>query len=132
MKILFTILLSLLVFFQSVGINISDIFMVIDLVEHAKFHAEEHGDDFFTFFEKHYGTLKAEHQKEHQEERSQHENLPFQHSNITPPLSEVDLADTGISLKRTLFSSTATHQFYYKDLYSFLERESIFQPPKFA
>ena len=59
MKTLFAISLSLLVFFQSVGIGISDVFMLTDLVEHAKFHSEEYGDDFFAFFDKHYGALKT-------------------------------------------------------------------------
>ena len=103
-----------------------------DLVEHAKYHSEEFGDDFFTFFEKHYGDLKAEHQKNHQEEKSQHEKLPFQHNNCNHLVAEVVIPNYQLPLEKKVVSYTATPHFYYQDLYSYLERVSIFQPPKIA
>ena len=132
MKILVAISLSFLVFFQSVGLGISDIFMLTDLVEHANFHSEEYGDDFFTFFEKHYGDLKAEHQKIHQDEKSQHDKLPFQHNNCNHLLAEVIVIDYEFPLEKPAISSTSIPHFFYQDLYSYLERTSIFQPPQFA
>lgn len=132
MKTLFAISLSLLVFFQSVGFGISDVFMLTDLVEHAKFHSEEHGDNFFVFFEKHYGALKAEHQKNHQEEKSQHDRLPFQHNNCNHLLTEVIVIGYEFPLKKSIVSTTVKHHFYYQDLYFFLEKSTIFQPPKIA
>lgn len=132
MRTLVTISLSFLVFFQSVGIGVSDVFLLTDLVEHAKYHYEEYGDDAFAFFEKHYGVLKDEHQKIHQEEKSQHENLPFQHVNCNHLLAEVVVFGYEFSLKKSVVSYAASPHFYYQDLYSFIERASIFQPPKTA
>lgn len=110
----------------------SDIFMMTDLVEHAKYHSEEYGDNFFTFFEKHYGDLKTEHQKSNKEERSQHEKLPFQHNSCNHLLAEVVVIDYVFPLEKTVVSYTADPHFYYQNLYSFLERVSIFQPPQIA
>ncbi|QAA81111.1 hypothetical protein EI546_04925 [Aequorivita sp. H23M31] len=132
MKTIVAIALSFLVFFQSVGIGLSDMFMMKDLVEHAKYHSEEFGDDLFTFFEKHYGELKAEHQKNHQEEKSQHEKLPFQHNNCNHLVAEVVIPTYELPHGKTLVSYTANPHFFYQNLYSYLERVSIFQPPKIA
>lgn len=132
MKTIVAISLSFLVFFQSVGIGVSDIFMLKDLVEHAKFHSDEHGDDFVTFFEKHYGDLKAEHQENHKEEKSQHERLPFQHNSCNHLLVEVIVIGYEFPLEKSVVSYPAIPHFYYQNLYSFLERASIFQPPKIS
>lgn len=132
MKAVLVISLSLLVFFQSVGIGVSDLFMLSELIEHAKYHSEEYGDDFFTFFEKHYGDLKLEHQKTNTEERAQHEKLPFQHNNVNHLLSEVVVPFYQLSLKKSVSLYDSKKLFYYKDLYSFLQKGSIFQPPQFA
>lgn len=132
MKTIVAISLSLLVFVQSLGFSISDIFMINDLVEHAKYHSEEFGDDFFTFFEKHYGDLKTEHQKTHKDEKSQHEKLPFQHNHCNHLLAEVIVIGYEFPLGKSIVYYTADPHFYYKNLYSFLERASIFQPPKIA
>lgn len=132
MKILIAISLSFLVFFQSVGIGISDVFMLTDLVEHAKFHSDEYGDDFLTFFEKHYGALKAEHDKSHQEENNDHDKLPFQHNNCNHLLTEVIVIGYEFPLKKTEILYSQEHHFYYSDFYSFLNRSNIFQPPRMA
>ncbi|HLS12870.1 MAG TPA: hypothetical protein VK050_11970 [Flavobacteriaceae bacterium] len=132
MKALVAISLSFLVFFQSVGMDVSDIFMLTDLVEHAKFHSEVHGDDFFTFLDKHYGTLKAEHEKTAQDESQKHEKLPFQHKNCQHLLTEVAVINNTFSFKKSEVYYPTKHHFYYKDLYSFLEKVSIFQPPRTA
>ncbi len=131
MKTIVAISLSFLVFFQSVGVSIADVFMISELVEHAQYHSEEFGDDLFTFFQKHYGELKAEHQKSHKEERSQHEKLPFQHNNCNH-LLEVVVIGYEFPLEKSMVSYTVNPHFYYQDLYSFLERASIFQPPQIA
>lgn len=132
MKTIITLSLSFLVFFQGVGLGVSDVFMLTGFVEHAKFHSEEYGDDFFIFIEKHYGALKTEHHKTHQKEKSQHEKLPFQHNSFNHNLSEIVLINYEFALNRAISSFTTKHHFYYQDLYSFLERASIFQPPKIA
>lgn len=130
MKILVTISLSFLVFFQSVAMDISDVFMLTDLVEHAKFHSEKYGDDFFTFIEKHYGALKSEHQESAQEENHKHDKLPFQHNNCNHLLTEVILINYNFNFEKTETYYPSKHHFFYKNLYSFLERNTIFQPPK--
>jgi len=132
MKTLIAISLSFLVFFQSVGIGMADVFMLNDLVEHAKYHSEEYGDNFLTFFEKHYGSLKAEHQQNQQEENHDHDKLPFQHNNCNHLLTEVVLMDYEFPLKKSEISYPQEHHFYYQDFYSFLNRSNIFQPPKTA
>ena len=106
--------------------------MLKDLVEHAQFHSDEYGDDFLVFFEKHYGELKTEHQKSHQEEKSQHEKLPFQHNSCNHLLVEVIVIGYEFPLEKSVVSYPANLHFYYQDLYFFLERASIFQPPKIA
>lgn len=132
MKTIVAISLSFLVFFQSVGIGMADIFTLNKLVEHAQYHSEEFGDDLFTFFQKHYGELKAEHQQNHKEEKSQHEKLPFQHNNCNHLLAGAVVIGYEFTLEKTVVSYTVNPHFYYQDLYSFLERASIFQPPKIA
>lgn len=109
----------------------SDIFMLNDLVEHAHYHSEKYGDDFFTFFEKHYGALKTEHDNSTQED-SRHENLPFQHNNCHHLIAEVIIVEYEFYLKKSQVSYDTNPHFYYQDLYSFLERTSIFQPPQTA
>lgn len=110
----------------------SDVFMLSDLVEHAQYHSEEYGDDFFTFMEKHYGELRAEHQNTHSGEKSPHEKLPFQHNSCNHLVAEVIVMGYEFSLEKSVVSYNANPHFYYQDLYSFLERASIFQPPKIA
>lgn|SRR5690625_2408003 len=132
MKVLIAISLSFLVFFQSVGMDMSDIFMLTDFIEHAKFHSVEHGDDFFTFLDKHYGSLKAAHEEAHQEEKSEHEKLPFQNKTNINIISEVIVEDYEFPLIKSMIYHLIKHHFYYQNHYNFLDRDSIFQPPRFA
>lgn len=132
MKSFVAISLSILVFFQSLGFGITDVLLLNNLVEHAQYHSEEFGDDFYTFFEKHYGDLKAEHQKTQQEEKSQHEKLPFQHNHCNHLLADVIFTGFEFPLQKSIVCNTVDPHFFYQDLYSFLERAYIFQPPKIA
>ena len=77
---LFSIFFSFLMLFQSVNINVCDISQIDEFIEHAQFHKEKYGDNFFVFISKHYGNLSVEHSKKHQEEKKEHENLPFNHN----------------------------------------------------
>lgn len=132
MKTIISISLSFLIFFQSVGIGMSDVFMLNDLIEHAKYHSETYGDDFFTFLEKHYGTLKAEHEKNKQEENHDHKKLPFQHNNCNHLLIEIVLVFYEFPIKKSEISYPQKHHSYYQDFYSFLNNSNIFQPPQIA
>ncbi|SRX72937.1 hypothetical protein [Aequorivita antarctica] len=132
MKIIIAISLSFLVFFQSVGLGMTDIFLFGRFVEHAEYHSENYGDDFFTFFEKHYGSLKTEHQKNHKEEDQEHEELPFQHISCHHVLTDVVLVPFEIPILKAEINTQKSHTFRYQNLYSSLEKFSIFQPPKFV
>ncbi|MGO3184557.1 MAG: hypothetical protein ACTIJ9_17140 [Aequorivita sp.] len=132
MKTIFAISFSFLIAFQSVGFGIQDMFLLGKLVQHAQHHSENHGDDFFTFMQKHYGSLKAEHEKNDNEDKHDHEKLPFQHISCHHTIADIVMVPFAIpSLKREI-SKNRTHTFHYQNLYSSLEKVSIFQPPQFA
>lgn len=130
MKTLAAISLSMLVLFQSAGLCVSDFFMLKDLIEHVEFHSKEYGDDFFTFYDKHYGSLKAEHKE--QDSKEQHESLPFQHTSSHQLLIEGVLSCNEIHINKTTFVSTTKPNLSYENNYYFLKSTSIFQPPKHA
>ncbi|WP_139855681.1 hypothetical protein [Aequorivita sinensis] len=126
MKAIFAISFSFLLAFQSVGIGIQDIFLIGKLVQHAEYHSENYGDDFFTFVQKHYGIEKENHQE------PEHEELPFQHISCQHVLTDVVIISLDITLPKVEINIPQSHKFYYQNLYSSLEKISIFQPPKFA
>ena len=121
MKSLFAISFSFLVLFQSVGIGMQDILLLGRLVQHAEYHSENYGDDFFTFVE-----------KNHKEEEQEHEELPFQHISCHHASTDVVLVPFDISIVKVEINTQPSHSFHYENLYSSLEKFSIFQPPKFA
>lgn len=117
---------------QSFNIGADDIMQIDELIEHAQFHQQEHGDNFFVFISKHYGELKAEHSKQHQEEQKDHEELPFQcqgHvSSIVAFLPSIlPLYPNDIEIIDTTESN-----FHYFNLYSSLHEKELLQPPKQA
>lgn len=132
MKTIVAISLSLLVLFQSAGLCVSDFFMLKDLIEHAEYHSEEYGDNFFTFFEKHYGSLKTEHQEQENQEQTQHEKLPFQHTTSHQLLIEGIVSDYEVNLNKAAKFYRVKPNFYYENHYSFLKTTSILQPPQHA
>ncbi len=79
MSKLLSISLTLSILFQSIGFCPNDMVKIDEFIEHAQFHSEQYGDNILVFIAKHYGELKATHEKEHQEEKKDHEQLPFQH-----------------------------------------------------
>ena len=132
MRTIVVIFLSLLVLIQSAGIGVTDILLFGRLVNHAEYHSENYGDDLFTFFEKHYGDLRADHQKNHNEDEQEHQRLPFQHISHNHLLTEMILFSNEISITRPVIPIHAPTNFHYQNLYSSLEKSSIFQPPKFV
>jgi hypothetical protein len=126
-----SIFTSFLILFQSLNINLDEFTQIDELVEHAFYHAEEYGDDIFVFVSKHYGELKEDHNRNNDEERSEHEQLPFNHlcsSNFTTVfiLDEVELVCAEIE---TVGSKT---KFFYQEKDSSFEKTNIFQPPKLS
>lgn len=125
-----SIAVSLLILVQSFNIHFSDIVELDELIEHAQFHAEEYGDNFLVFISKHYGELKAEHSKKHQEEREEHEQLPFQHQCQTALLSAFVLNQTpDYPLEIDLVVCLDSNYFYQVSYHS-LAQEGLFQPPQ--
>lgn len=126
---IFSILLVLVMLGKTFNIHFNDFIKINELIEHASFHAEQYGDDFFEFLSKHYGDLKQQHKKQHQEE--EHHHLPFDHhdckinSTTLVYVVKKELLVPSIVIKHTKETS-----FLYKDPFSTFEKEEIFQPPK--
>ncbi|NAS30224.1 hypothetical protein GTQ40_04520 [Flavobacteriaceae bacterium R38] len=127
---LFSILISFLILAQSFNISFNDIIQFDELIAHAQFHKEQYGDDFFVFLSKHYGKLKTEHSKKHQEEKEDHEQLPFQHRINVIAFSTFFLNQYNDLTNKTVSFTETNKNFYYQKLYSSLEGFDIFQPPK--
>lgn len=125
-----SIAVSFLILVQSFNVHIDDIIELDELIEHAQFHADEHGDNFFVFLSKHYGELKAEHSKKHQEEQGEHEQLPFQNQYQTALLSAFVLNQTpDYPLEIDLVVNRDSNYFYQASYHS-LAQEGLFQPPQ--
>ncbi len=130
---LVALFIASLLMIQSLNIRFDDLLELDQLIEHARFHTQEYGDNFFVFISKHYGELKAEHSRQHQEERKDHERLPFQHLNHTVALSAFILNQSNTDTSDTEFSLPHNApNFFYLDTYMSLEKEAPFQPPRLA
>ena len=129
MSKLIAISLSFMILVQSAGIGVNDILQIDGLIEHAQFHKQEHGDNFFVFLSKHYGELKAEHTKNHHEEQQDHEQLPFQCQGHT--LSIVAYFDfENYTINTIEITDSAESNFYYVSSFSTLHKKGLLQPPK--
>ena len=127
---LFSIVMSGLILIQSFDIAFNDIAQLDELMEHADFHAEKYGDNILVFISKHYGELKEQHNKDHQEEKKEHEKLPFQNhcncSSITAIVLSTNLSD--LNSPQTL--EVAEANFHYLTPTSSLHAKGLFQPPQ--
>jgi hypothetical protein len=129
---LFAISLSALLLIQSFNIGTDDIMQLDELIEHAQFHEQEYGDDFFVFISKHYGELKAEHSKNHQEEQNEHEQLPFQcQGHAATVIAFLSENQNSYSNDIEILDTTESN-FHYLNLYSSLHDKELLQPPKQA
>lgn len=132
MSKLIAILLSGVILLQSFHVMVEDILQLDELLEHAQFHKQEYGDNFLVFLSKHYGELKAEHSKNHQEEHSDHEQLPFQYQGqsitIIASLPFKSVNDTS---DFTPLNTTEAN-FHYVNLYASLHEKELLQPPRHA
>lgn len=129
---LFSIATALLILFQSFNVHFDDLVELDELIEHAQFHAEEYGDNFFVFISKHYGELKAEHNQQHQEEKEQHEQLPFQHQSQSPSLYAFVL---NTPIETSTFVEVGVYRsvnYFYQASYHSLAQEGLLQPPRQA
>ena len=129
MSKLIAILYASLILFQSLNISLEDVSKFNTLLDHASYHQETYGDSFFDFLSEHYGGASVQHQDEH----SEHKNLPFKHDhkscchvNISFPLQNFDFVASYASFVEIPFN------FFYEESTSLFEKPSVFQPPKFA
>ena len=122
-----SIVFANLILFQSFQISFEDLVKVDDLLEHASYHQEMYGDTFFEFLDEHYSENFSNHNENHEE----HENLPFKHDSKnchqTISIFTLNFSNFEISLNQEIDSNM---HFFYKDLYAFLNKSTIFQPPK--
>lgn len=127
-----SIWLAMTILFQSANFGMEDMLKMDVLLEHAKFHSEKYGDDFFVFISKHYGEQEAEHSEEHGEEKKDHEQLPFNHQSCSHSLVEFVLNRMDSPLPKLGQDHTTSSNFFYKEPYSLFEKSNIFQPPRQA
>lgn len=128
----FSIALSFLVLFQSFNLDLSDLAYIDEFLEHAEFHSEKYGDNFIVFISKHYGEMKKEHSRDHQEEKQEHEELPFTHLCCSHVFTANVNNKIQIPSLKTCPIVDFTANFYYLDNYASFEKFDIFQPPKQA
>ncbi|EAR01170.1 hypothetical protein [Maribacter sp. HTCC2170] len=126
----FSISLSFLILFQSFNLDLTDLAHIDELIEHAQFHSEKYGDNFFVFISKHYGEMEKEHKAEHQEEKDEHEELPFNHHCCSHIFTAFVHNKTQLPEHKTVPVADYTANFFYIDNYNSLEKTDIFQPPK--
>lgn len=130
MSKLIAISLSVSLIIQSFNIGAGDILQLDELMEHAQFHKQEYGDNFFVFLSKHYGELKAEHSKNHQEEQKDHEQLPFQcQAHVSSVIAFIYPQSAFFSNDLEVLNTTNSN-FHYLNFYSSLHEEELLQPPK--
>lgn len=132
MKFVISISLSVILLLQGFNFGLPDLFRVGDLLEHANFHAETYGDSFAVFLSKHYGELKEQHNREHQEEEREHEKLPFNHQASALSFTGFVLTNPCFDTPKFSILSISTSVFFYENSYSSLGESGIFQPPRLA
>jgi hypothetical protein len=130
----FSMSFAFVLLLQSSNIGIADILKLDDLITHAQYHDEEYGDNLFVFISKHYGELKASHNEQHKHEQSDHERLPFNHSQCSHHLTVMTFLDHSdrIDLKPIQFSERKQVNFYYNLPSSTAHTLGLLQPPRQA
>ncbi|MCK5443925.1 MAG: hypothetical protein KAJ23_18730 [Maribacter sp.] len=126
-----SIALSFLILTQSFNMDLGDLAHIDDLLEHAEFHSEKYGDNFLVFISKHYGELQEEHNQD-QDEKKEHEELPFIHHCCSHVFTALVLNKFEMQVLKTVPVADSTTNFHYLDNYSSLEKSDIFQPPQQA
>lgn len=127
---LFSISLSFLMLFQSIGITLNDISQIDEIIEHIEFHNEEYGDNFFVFISKHYGELKSDHEKKNHNEKEDHEKLPFQSQSNLVSSTLFTLVSIKTEFLALSFSEFKKHDFFYNKSFSTIHLDGLFQPPQ--
>lgn len=129
---MFAILISCLILTQSLRLDYDDIIQMDDLIEHAQFHKAEYGDNFFVFISKHYGKLKDEHRKNHQDEEKEHEQLPFQCHDHMVSITAFVIHKCFLEIETVELLELKDNRFHYQSSLSSLHKKGLLQPPKYA
>ena len=127
---LMSLSLSFVILIQCFGVALSDISQSDEFIEHAKFHNAQYGDNVLVFISKHDGDLKAEHDKEHQEEKEEHEKLPFQQHSQLASIQYFVLNTEKINVDALAFSDFKADNFRYLARSSALYSDTPFLPPR--
>lgn len=127
------ILIAFLILVQGVNFNFSDLVQLDELMEHARFHKEAYGDNFLVFLSKHYGELKTEHSKRHQEEAPEHDQLPLNQQLSSLLILSPFIIDHQLHSDLSMdFSIRNENLFYYSFSNSSLFTLGVFEPPRLS
>ena len=124
------ILVASLILLQSFQISVSDLVQMDELMEHARYHKQQFGDDFISFISKHYGADKKQHDQQHKEERPQHEQLPFQQLLQSGIVHTFFFTDSMQVLLPPSVESQTQPGFHYLLCRASGFQSGIFQPPR--
>lgn len=124
MQRLTIIVLSVLMFFQSIHLNPSDLWYMDDFVKHAVQHAQS-GNNFIEFLSMHYGNKSREHFPEHRE----HKNLPFHHTQDFSNAQYFVFNSINQISKCECLATENNTKFHYYNFYSFFGQKPLVQPP---
>ncbi len=126
-----SIVLSFSILFQGLNLHVSDMLELQVMLEHLQEHQSSFGDDVFTFFDKHYGFLQAEHEEEDHKGSGKHENLPFKHKVCQFNMGTLIHISAHPEKGTDPVAIQSSRNYFYLDNYSFLDQTDIFQPPQF-
>ncbi|TLF44674.1 hypothetical protein [Maribacter aurantiacus] len=130
MNKLASIVLSVVILLHTIGLHTDDLVQIDEFIEHAKFHSEQYGDNVFVFISKHYGELKAAHEQEHQEEKEDHEQLPFQHHSHLSSIVAYTPNPLHTELETPMITEYKDSNFYYQAPSSSSHTKGLLQPPR--
>ncbi|MCK0124850.1 hypothetical protein MWU76_10600 [Gelidibacter sp. F2691] len=129
MSKLLAIFYASLILFQSLNISFEDASKLSVLIEHATYHQETYGDSFVQFISEHYGASLVQHENEH----SEHENLPFKHDGHNSCQAHTNFTLLHFDVLKPYETFTEIpFNFFYKESTSLFEKPSVFQPPQLA
>ncbi len=126
------VLIASTILLNSFQIALTGLSQVGSFLEHIQYHSDRYGDNFSAFLSKHYGKLKDVHNKNHKEEKQNHEQLPF-HQEISQQIFSVFLMpeQERSVLKRPRIRYRSSN-FFYKESSSLFNPEKLLQPPIFS
>ena len=123
------LILSNLILLQSLNVHLESFSKLDVLLEHAQYHQEKYNDGFFDFLIEHYVDNELANNGNHKD----HKDLPFKHDSINHNHlpSDFTLNTQLYVLKKDIIVHNQQN-YFHKEHYSFFEKTSIFQPPKYA